>query len=72
MEHGNMIGAQAMGAAECAKDVYQSRTIGDNIDYQIARHRAEIERLTLLRHHLQRGDSLLTVRIEDLRQAMNY
>lgn len=49
-----------------------SRTIGENIDARIATLNAEIKRLEGVRDQLQSGASLLDVRIEDLRQAMNY
>ena len=49
-----------------------SRTIGQNIDARIDSLKAEIQRLEGVREQLERGASLLDVRIEDLRQAMNY
>lgn len=51
---------------------YVSRTIGQNIDDRIAALRQEIERLQGVKAQLQSGASLLDVRIEDLRSAMNY
>lgn len=54
------------------KDAYQSRTIGQNIDARIAGLKMEIARLEGVREQLESGASLLDVRIEDLRQAMNY
>ena len=54
------------------KQAYLSRTIGQNIDARIAMFRGEIERLQGVRAQLESGASLLDVRIEDLRQAMNY
>ena len=55
-----------------AKDAYMSRTIGQNINARIASLKAEITRLEGVREQLESGASLLDVRIEDLRQAMNY
>jgi len=50
----------------------ESRTIGQNINARIAGLKAEIARLEGVREQLESGASLLDVRIEDLRQAMNY
>ena len=60
------------GAEMEAKDAYMSRTIGQNINARIASLKAEITRLEGVRDQLEGGASLLDVRIEDLRQAMNY
>ena len=54
------------------KEAYQSRTIGQNINIRIASLKAEITRLEGVREQLESGASLLDVRIEDLRMAMNY
>ena len=53
-------------------DAYTNRTIGQNINARIASLKAEITRLEGVRDQLEGGASLLDVRIEDLRQAMNY
>ena len=73
-------GNQAIGAYQGAmlgqglaeKEAYMSRTIGQNINARIASLKAEITRLEGVREQLESGASLLDVRIEDLRQAMNY
>ena len=66
----------ALGSgAEMKHAVYvemQQRTIGQNINARIASLKAEIARLEGVREQLESGASLLDVRIEDLRQAMNY
>ena len=77
MNHSNGLqgssAAQMVPAHEYAiKDEYSRRTIGQNIDLRIAGLKAEIQRLEGVREQLQSGASLLDVRIEDLRQAMNY
>ncbi|MBP7966064.1 MAG: hypothetical protein KAZ23_01495 [Burkholderiaceae bacterium] len=74
---GIIMGANAaMGGEYQLKQAYaeemQSRTIGQNINRRIAHLRAEIARLEGVREQLESGASLLDVRIEDLRQAMNY
>ena len=67
-------GALSMGAA--GQQVLgmhpESRTIGQNINARIAGLKAEIARLEGVREQLESGASLLDVRIEDLRQAINY
>jgi hypothetical protein len=45
--------------------------LAENIDNRIAYHLQEIERLKQVKETLSSG-SILDVRIEDLRQAMNY
>ena len=55
-----------------AKEACISRTISQNISARIASLKAEITRLEGVREQLESGASLLDVRIEDLRQAMNY
>ena len=77
MNHSNglqgSIGAQVAQAHKYAiKDEYSRRTIGQNSDLRIAGLKAEIQRLEGVREQLQSGASLLDVRIEDLRQTMNY
>ena len=54
------------------KAAHMSRTIGQNITARILILTAEIHRLEDVRKQLESGASLLDVRIEDLRQAMNY
>ena len=65
---GQMIG----GSEYDAKQALMSRTIGENIDQRIKNLQFEIERLEGVKAQLANGSSLLNVRIEDLRQAMNY
>ena len=55
-----------------AKITAMSRTIGQNIDARVASLKAEIARLEGVKAQLGNGASLLDVKIEDLRQAMNY
>lgn len=73
---GAIVGGEADYADRAAKQLahgqMMSRTIGQNIDQRIANLRVEIERLEGVRKQLENGASLLDVRIEDLRQAMNY
>ena len=64
--------AQTIDGPYEAKMAFVNRTIGQNIDARIQNLRAEIERLEGVREQLTNGASLLDVRIEDLRQAMNY
>jgi len=54
------------------RQAQMSRTIGENIDQRIKNLQFEIERLEGVKAQLANGSSLLDVRIEDLRQAMNY
>ena len=54
------------------KSSHQSRTVGENIDAKIASLETEITRLRTVKAALGTGKSLLDVRSEDLRQAMNY
>lgn len=75
MDRSNVLGAQmgiSGGALMDGKEAYMSRTIGQNINARIDSLRAEISRLEGVREQLESGTSLLDVRIEDLRQAMNY
>ena len=65
-------GQSGLASEMVEKSAYQSRTIGQNIDMRIASLTAEIMRLQSVRGQLESGASLLEVRIEDLRQAMNY
>ena len=71
MSYGNALGmnqaAEAMKVQDC-----QARTIGQNINARIEYLKQEIARLEGVREQLESGASLLDVRIEDLRQAMNY
>jgi uncharacterized small protein (DUF1192 family) len=69
-----LVGANYSGQIEKQQyhEQMMSRTIGQNIDQRILNLRAEIERLEGVRAQLENGASLLDVRIEDLRQAMNY
>lgn len=69
-----LVGANYSGQIEKKQyhEQMMSRTIGQNIDQRILNLRAEIERLEGVRAQLENGASLLDVRIEDLRQAMNY
>ena len=55
-----------------AKEAYVTRTIGENIDARVASLKAEIARLEGVKSQLGSGASLLDVKIDDLRQAMNY
>ncbi len=55
-----------------AKEAYVTRTIGENIDARVASLKAEIARLEGVKAQLGSGASLLDVKIDDLRQAMNY
>lgn len=55
-----------------AKQNYVTRTIGENIDARVAFLKAEIARLEGVKAQLGSGANLLDVRIDDLRQAMNY
>lgn len=69
----NATGLEQVAMQERAmKEAYSSRTIGQNIDARIASLQVEIQRLMGVRKQLENGASLLDVRIEDLRQAMNY
>lgn len=61
-----------VGQEQSEKAAYMSRTIGQNINARITSLKAEISRLESVREQLESGASLLDVRIEDLRQAMNY
>lgn len=75
MNYGNAIGTQESAAMMEKSDIMDVRsrtTVGENIDRQIASLKAEIERLEGLRGQLRGGASLLDIRIEDLRRAMNY
>ena len=54
------------------REAYVTRTIGENIDARVASLKAEIARLEDVKSQLGSGASLLNVKIEDLRQAMNY
>ena len=75
MNQGNLAGAQmAIGGGTLmdGKEAYMSRTIGQNINARIDSLRAEISRLEGVREQLESGASMLDVRIEDLRHAMNY
>jgi uncharacterized small protein (DUF1192 family) len=54
------------------KEAYVTRTIGENIDARVASLKAEIARLEGVKSQLGSGASLLDVKIDDLRQAMNY
>lgn len=68
----NALGCQSDNRQELSKQEYQSRTIGQNINARIECLKQEIVRLEGVREQLESGASLLNVRIEDLRQAMNY
>jgi len=54
------------------KTIGMERTIGENIDLRIADLQAEIKRLEGVKNQLKSGASLLEVKIDDLRRAMNY
>ena len=69
---GQAISVSDYAGAMAAKEAVMSRTIGQNINARIASLKAEITRLEGVREQLESGASLLDVRIEDLRQAMNY
>ena len=71
MNYGNLVGAQKAEAGQLI-GLRTDRTVGENIDQRIAILRAEIEWLEGVRKQLASGASLLDVRIEDLRNAMNY
>lgn len=71
----NYIGTGLVAAGQYAmdaKEAYSNRTIGENIDTRITHLQGEIARLQGVKAQLESGTSLLNVRIEDLRQAMNY
>ena len=72
MYENRAIEARQMVGADMQKDAYMSRTIGQNINARIASLKDDITRLEGVREQLESGGSLLNVRIEDLRQAMNY
>lgn len=76
-ERENAISAQAMMAGDYAEkhrivSEMQSRTIGQNIQAQIAQHKAEIVRLEGIAGQMRDGASMLDLRIEDLRRVMQY
>ena len=50
----------------------QNRTIGQNIQAQIAHHKAEVVRLEGIAEQMRNGASMLDLRIEDLRRVMQY
>jgi hypothetical protein len=62
----------AMDVQSAQKMAVMDRTIGQNIDSRITELKAEIERLEGVKAQLQSGASLLDVKIDDLRRAMNY
>lgn len=62
-----IVGAQANRLIDAP-----SPTILENINRQIEMHRNEIERLQRTKEHMASGQSLLGMRIEDLRRVMNY
>lgn len=72
----NLVGAQMALFSESSKLIshseYMRRTIGVNIDAKIASLKAEIARLEGVKADLAGGKSLLDIKIEDLRAAMNY
>lgn len=72
----NLVGAQMALFSESSKLIshseYMRHTIGVNIDAKIASLKAEIARLEGVKADLAGGKSLLDIKIEDLRAAMNY
>lgn len=73
MNYGQIAGGSLQYANEaCIKDAYSSRTVGENIDVQIANLKAQIEALEKTKLDLAKPNGLLNVRIEDLRRAMSY
>lgn len=60
-----------LAAAQCSNAIspYVDLTVGENIDAKIAWHRQQIEQLEAAKETLK---PLLRMRIEDLRQAMQY
>ena len=72
MYEGNQAISAGQGVGLDSKAEYMSRTVGQNINARITMLKTEIMRLENVREQLEGGASLLDVRIEDLRQAMNY
>lgn len=61
---------KALAAAQCSSlNGVGGRTVGENIDAKIIWHRQQIEQLERSKDTLK---PLLGMRIEDLRQAMQY
>lgn len=65
----NGISPAAGQLESAAKARYEKLTIRDNLEQQIARAKAEVERLEAIRDRM--SSELLDQRIADLRQAMN-
>lgn len=65
--YGNQTTEKFLGTAVC--DRYENLTVGQNLDAKIANMRKE---LAALEHSKLTLGPLLDMRINDLRQAMNY